>query len=201
MKRLFTTAAMAVFLVLANSTSAERLVFTAPSGYFPPYTGSLSWPALNGFAMGPFWGSNNGRDLRNAPYIPGNLASLTSTFGEFTFNSMELGGWPWDDFGITGPDTNNPIPLTFYGPGLQLLTQRLVTLPGDNTFVLFSERIEGVQALAIGASTFSSINVRLGALTLNESLDNPLPEPSSLLLFMTSMALVQVTSGVRRNGP
>jgi hypothetical protein len=182
MKRMFLVAVATLGLAMGGGATAERITFTAPSGYFLPYTGSLSWPSQDGFLFGPFWDSNNGRDSRNAPYIPGNMATLTSTFGAFTFNEIELGGSPWEGFGMGRSPTDNPIPLTFYGPGQQLLTQRFVTLPGDDTFVVFSERIEGVQSLMIGASTFSTIKVRLNSITINEPEMKVVPEPHGFLL-------------------
>lgn len=195
---------LAIFAFSSSGVAnAERLVFHAPSGLYPN-TPSLYWPAINGFLMGPSWSSNDGRDLTNAPYIGGNIGNLTSAAGAFTFNSIELGGWPWDNFGMHRPDADNPVPIVFYGATGSPLAIRAVSLTGDNTFVRFSERIEGVHSMLIGSMDMTTINVRLRAITINEpAADGSVPEPTvpTLLICCGLAALLCGRLGAHRRGP
>jgi hypothetical protein len=168
----------------APCLQAATVEFTVPDGY-NPYT-SLAWAPIGGFQFNPYWASNNGRDERNAPWITGNQGAITSTFGAFTFNSIEIGGWPWDDFDMGRP--TNPVPLVFYGEFGQLIAIREITLSASNNFDVFEETIEGVNAVLIGSSSFSSVSARLGSITFNEPAQH-VPEPGSLALLSLALGV------------
>lgn len=170
---------------IAHSMQAD---FYSPAIHYP-YTGSLYWPVLSGFKFNPYWQSNDGRDSRNSPFIPGNIAAVTSTFGSFTFNSLSIGGWPWDNFGMSQNLNNNPIPLTFLGDRGDILETRYISVEANNSFKSFSETIYDVSTIYIGSPSFTTLNVRIGSIVFNESVVTPVPEPSTLEL-MTAGAII-----------
>lgn len=181
-------------LAAANLAHGERLEFTAPPFVFP-YT-SLTWPAINGFQFNPYWAANNDRDTRNAPWIPGNQAAITSTFGPFTFNSIELGGWPYDNFDINLFHAS--IPLVFYDGSGRIAAIRYVDLGSDNTFSTFAEAIPDVATIAIGSASFSSLGIRLGAVTINET--RSVPEPTTFFLFSVAGLALLAARRLRNSG-
>lgn len=192
---LFRDARLHIALAIALTTTAaqaERIEFRVPDGF--NRFDSLTWGPIEGFAFGPSWASNLGRDTRNAPYVAGNYGAITSTFGAFTFNSIEIGGWPWDDadFGA-----RTPMPLHFFDSSGNLIGSRSLDLTSDNSFHTFAETISGVYAVAIGSASFSSIDVRLGAITINEPPAAAVPSPSigSLLIagLLSTLTLARRT--------
>ncbi len=165
------------------TASATQIIFTVPEGAHS--FSSLTWPTIGGFDFNPYWSSNYGADTRNAPYIPGNRGALTSAFGTFTFNSIEIGGWPWDDFGMGRYPY--PILLEFSGAGGISLAVRELFVSADNSFSVYSENIEGVQSIAIGQPELAALSVRLGSITINEVPATPVPEPASYALMLLGL--------------
>jgi hypothetical protein len=181
-------------MVFGAAAYATTVTFTVPAGY-NPYS-SLTWAPIEGFQFNPYWTSNVGADQRNAPYIPGNLGAITSTFGAFKFNSISLSGWPWDDYDVLGGNIID-VPLVFYDDQSHIVAMRSVAIDRGNEFQEFSENIAGVWSISIGSGAFSALAVRLGSITFNE-LPAVVPEPPSLPLLALGLLLAAVPT-VRRS--
>lgn len=179
-------------LLVALTASATLIFFEAPQ--YHPYPYIAPWPTLQGFEFTRSqWDWNGGRDTRNAPYMTGTVGAISSTFGTFTFNSIEIGGWPFDNLNIGG-GVGGPTPITFFGFNGELLGIRFIELSYDNSFVKFSETIENVRTIGIGGASNSTPQARLGSITINEApLNSNVPEPATIFMTILGMVLLGVS--------
>jgi hypothetical protein len=142
------------------------------------------WYGLNGWSQGGFtfsgpW-TNYGRDSRNAPFMELYDQAHSITYnGTFTFNSMSLGGWPWDNYGNSG----GTVSFDFLDINGAVIDSGSLTLPGDNAFYAYSDTVEGVHSIAFNSYGFWP---RLDSINYNGS--ESVPEPASMLLL--SLGLV-----------
>lgn len=173
--------ALAVSMCFTFTAWASRVEFVAPA-YHP--TPSVAWPAFQGFEfVASQWDWNGGRDTRNAPLSTVNAAAIVSTFGAYTFNSIEVGAWPWDNVNIFSGIPSS-IAVNFYDASGGLIALRTLDLVVGNQFEKLTETIEGVRAISIGGN-----GVRLGAITFNE-VASPVPEPSTAALFLAALIIL-----------
>lgn len=77
--------------------------------------------------------------------------------------------------------------ISFSGPGQTFIASRSFDVFYGQSYGKFAERIEGVQSIFITSST---VGVRLGAISINESDVPAVPEPSSVLMLGTGLFLV-----------
>lgn len=175
---------------VAHATTVE---FVAP--YSPvPYTLSLYWPPIGGFQFDPYWGASGGRDTRNAPYIPGDEASFKSTFGSFTFNSITLSGWPYDNFDVGSGMLS--LPISFSDQSGNALLSATVPVPRANDFVTFTDYVPDVYSILIGSPAFSSLGVRVGSITFDE---HAVPEPGTVAMMSPFALLMLFRIACRRD--
>lgn len=186
MRHVLSSALLAFALAFPLTARSATVVFEAPPHVYP--YGSLYWPVLQGFRFDPYWESSNGRDARNAPYIPGRIGRLSSDFGSFTFQSISLGGWPWQDFGIFA--SRGPVLLSFYSAdGAILGIRNIGELPAGNDVVTYSETIHDVSAIAVEAMQASVLAARLDSIEFETSVSS-VPEPSIAAFMLVGIGAI-----------
>jgi hypothetical protein len=164
--RLFAAAAVTCAFA-APASAGITTTFTAPNGF--------NGGTLDGFTFSSNWQQHN-YDTREAPYMEwyGQLHSITYDAGSFTFESMSLGGRPWDNFWSTG--TAN-VTLTFRDIGGAAIETDVFHLTADNNFYDFTKSIANVHEIDTITTGYWP---RLNSIT---RASGEVPEPASLALL------------------
>ena len=165
------------------SVRADTATFTLSfSGINPIYS-------PGGFTFIGNWSA--GLPSPKAPYMNdnGSVHAVTYDAGTFTFNSASFGGLPYDN---AGSATGGVLTIDFKDLNGNLIVERTINLPGDNSFQTFTENISGVHELYFPA-TKTTFWPRLDSITYNEV--PGVPEPTTLLFL--GLSLIGV-AGVRR---
>jgi len=164
--RLLAAAAIAC-AVAAPASAGITTTFTAPNGF--------RGGSLDGFTFSSNW-YQNGNDSRQAPYMEyyGSLHTITYDAGSFTFQSMSLGGRPWNNFWTTG---TADVTLTFRDISGTALETDVFHLTSDNSFYDFTKSIANVHQIDAIAWDYWP---RLNSITRAGS---EVPEPASLALM------------------
>lgn len=174
MKRVYLIAVMVLCLVFAVSAGATTVTFT------PGANAHLNGTSFGGFTFNGEWWTNN--DGRNAPYMEyyNQAHSLVYDAGTFTFNSMVLNGWPWENY---GGGYGNILTMDFRALDGSLIAERTISLTLDNTWHAFAENIYGVHEIYFPAT--GGFWPRLDSITMDNS---PVPEPSTFVLIAAGLA-------------
>ncbi|MCA1971427.1 MAG: hypothetical protein LDL44_01190 [Caenispirillum sp.] len=163
----------------ASPAHASTATFTVPESLLGDPLNGIS---LSGFTFHGHWISY-GDDARRAPFMEENnqAHSLSYDAGSFIFQSITLGGLPWENapYG-TGTGT---LTLLFRDIGGNLLFSDTLTLPKDNSWVTYSHTLAGVHSIFFPA-TNDNFWPRLDSITF------AIPEPRLWLLLAAGLGLI-----------
>ncbi len=155
--------------VSAVAATAATQTFTAPV---------VANDDLDGWTQGGFtfngpW-DNYGNDSRNAPFMESYGSTHYITYaGTFTFNSMSLGGWPWDNYW----DQGGTLYFNFLDSNGIIIDSGSFRLPGDNSFYSYNDTVYGVHSIVFNSYGFWP---RLDSITYSSE---SVPEPATMLLL------------------
>jgi hypothetical protein len=180
-------AVAALFVVLSIiPASANTVTFTPPAS-----NNSLDGYSQGGFTLNGSWYAW-GYDPRNAPYMEYWNESHAVVFdaGTFTFNSISLGGLPWDNYSTLGAGSGTLV-VDFMDINNYLIKEDTISLPFDNSFSTLTDTVAGVHRIYFPAT--GGFWPRLDSITYNAS--SSVPEPTTMLLL--GLGLIGV-AGIRR---
>jgi hypothetical protein len=131
--------------------------------------------SLDGFTFSSNWNQHD-FDGRRAPYMEwyGQVHSITYDAGSFNFESMSLGGRPWDAYPWSTGTAD--VTLTFRDIGGNELETDVFHLTADNNFYDFTKSIANVHQID---ATSWGYWPRLDSIT---RASGDVPEPASLAL-------------------
>lgn len=164
--RLATAAAIAC-AVAAPAAASTVTTFTAPVNF--------AGGTLNGFTFSGNW-YQYGVDGRGAPFMDfyDQVHTIAYDAGSFDFESISLGGNPWNNYGSTG---TADVMLTFRDIAGAVIETDVFHLVADNGFHDFTKSIANVHQIdAISYYYFP----RLNSITQGSG---DVPEPASLALL------------------
>lgn len=172
------TAAAFVLALGVIPAHASTATFTVPE---PLLGDSLNGISLSGFTFHGHWISY-GDDTRRAPFMEEytQAHSLSYDAGSFIFQSITLGGHPWEGHSSTGTGT---LTLLFRDIGGNLLFSDTLTLPKDDSWVTYSHTLAGVHSIFFPA-TNDAFWPRLDSITF------AIPEPQVWLLLAAGLGLI-----------
>jgi len=157
---------------------------------------------LDGYSQGGFTLNGQwyayGYDPRNAPYMEYYDQSHSVFYAStFTFNSISLGGSPWNNYYDIGAGSGTLV-VDFMDISNHLIKEDTISLPLDNSFNTLTDTVAGVHEIYFPAT--GGFWPRLDSITYNgSSVPESIPEPTTMLLLgLGLIAVAGVKKGYRR---
>lgn len=176
LKKTLCAVAVATMTFLGAASASATTVtttFVAPVGF--------AGGTLNGFTFDSTW-QDFGADSRNAPFMNSyySVHKMTYNAGVFDFQSISLGGNPWNGYGNTGV---LPVNLTFKDIFGHTIETDVFNLKQDNSFYSFTKAVLNVHEI-----DFYNPGgwPRLNSITTGTS--SHVPEPGSMALVGLGLA-------------
>ncbi len=151
-----------------------------------PVPDSLLGENLNGVSISDFTFNGEWRNVLGegpAIYEYANPHSLTYDLGSFTFKSMQLGGWPYFDYG-SSPGASFTLQFQFLDALGGIIKTDSQLLSHDNTLINFSDVVSEVHSISF-LPTGNGNFPRLDSLTISA-----VPEPGTYVMVLIGMGLI-----------
>lgn len=149
---------------------------------------SFSGGSVEGFTFSPNWQATDvyGRPYGsiNAPFMQwfDQVHTITFDDGQFNFESISLGGSPYNDYygGINGGTA--VVNMHFFGIDGTLIEDNKFSLPTDNDFYSFTKDIAGVHMISFDHAFYWP--------RLNSVTTSAVPEPKAYAMLLVGLAVL-----------